>query len=138
MVDIVVNHLVSKDPPPSFSAFNPFNEASDFHPRCNITDYNNQTQVEQCWLGDDNLALADVNTEDNNIVETYNNWIKALVKNNTIDGIRIDTVKHVRKDFWPNFASSSGVYTIGEILHNETDYVADYTRESIFPAFPPH
>jgi len=37
-------------------------------------------------------------------------------------------VKHVRKDFWPKFASSSGVYAIGEVLHNETDYLADYTK----------
>ena len=128
MVDVVVNHLVSKNSTPSFSSFNPFNVESDFHPKCPITDYNNQTQVEQCWLGDDNLPLVDVDTEKDEIVSTYNNWIKTLVGNYSIDGIRIDTVKHVRKDFWPNFASSSGVFTIGEVLHNETDYVAGYTR----------
>ena len=128
MVDVVVNHLVSKDFPPSFSSFNPLDEESDFHPQCWITDYNNQTNVEQCWLGDTNVPLVDVDTEDDEIVSTYNNWIKTLVGNYSVDGIRIDTVKHVRKDFWPNFASSSGVYTIGEVLHNETDYVANYTR----------
>jgi len=128
MVDVVVNHLASKDSPPSFSVFNPFNDESDFHPRCLITDYNNQTQVEQCWLGDDKLPLVDVNTEKDEIVTTYKNWIKMLVGNYSVDGIRIDTVKHIRKDFWPDFASSSGVYTIGEVLHNDTSYVADYTR----------
>ncbi|KAF9650224.1 glycoside hydrolase family 13 protein [Thelephora ganbajun] len=128
MVDVVVNHLASKDFPPPFSSFNPFNRESDFHPRCLITDYNNQTQVEQCWLGDDKVALIDVNTEKDEIINTYNNWIKTLVGNYSVDGIRIDTVKHIRKDFWPNFASSSGVYTIGEVLHNETDYVAGYTH----------
>jgi alpha-amylase len=128
MVDVVVNHLVSKDSTPSFSNFNPFNQESDFHPECLITDYNNQTQVEQCWLGDDKLPLVDVNTEKDDIVKTYNEWIKTLVGNYSIDGVRIDTVKHIRKDFWPDFASSSGVYTIGEVLHNETNYVADYTR----------
>ena len=128
MVDVVVNHFVSKNSTTSFSSFNPFNEESDFHPKCPITDYNNQTQVEQCWLGDDNLPLADVNTEKDEIVSTYNSWIKALVGNYSIDGIRIDTVKHVRKDFWPNFASSSGVYTIGEVLHGDPSYVASYTR----------
>jgi len=128
MVDVVVNHLASKDSPPSFSSFIPFNKESDFHPNCTITDYNNQTQVEQCWLGDDKVALVDVNTESDDIVNTYNDWIKTLVGNFSVDGIRIDTVKHVRKDFWPKFASSSGVYTIGEVLHNETDYVAGYTQ----------
>ena len=49
----------------------------------------------------------------------------------SVDSVRIDTVKHVRKDFWPGFASSSDVYTIGEIPHNETNYVAGYTRKSV-------
>ena len=128
MVDVVVNHFASKDSSPSFSSFAPFNQESDYHSKCFIADYNNQTQVEQCWLGDDNVPLVDVNTEDDGIVSTYNNWIKSLVANHSVDGVRIDTVKHIRKDFWPNFASSSGVYTIGEVLHNETDYVAGYTR----------
>ena len=138
MVDVVVNHLVSKDVPTTFSTFNPFNNQSDFHPECLITDYTNQTMVEQCWLGDDKLPLADVNTENDVIVSTYNDWIKTLVGNFSVDGIRIDTVKHVRKDFWPNFASSSGVYTIGEVEHNETSYVADYTRESGLLSASPH
>lgn len=137
MFDVVVNHLVSKNFPPSFSDFNPFNVESDFHPRCLITDYTNQTQVEQCWLGDDKLALADVNTENDEIVKTYYDWIKTLVGNYSVDGIRIDTVKHIRKDFWPDFASSSGVYTIGEVLDNETSYVSDYTREPVLLFAPP-
>lgn len=128
MVDVVVNHFVSKNSSPSYSSFNPFNQQSDYHPECFITDYNNQTDVEQCWLGDNKLPLVDVNTEDDGIVNTYNSWIKSLVANYSIDGIRIDTVKHVRKDFWTNFSSSSGVYAIGEVLHNETGYVAGYTR----------
>jgi len=138
MVDVVVNHFASKDSPPSFSSFNPFNNESDFHPRCLVTDFNNQTQVEQCWLGDDKLTLIDVNTENDEIVNTYHDWIKTLVGNYSVDGIRIDTVKHVRKDFWPKFASSSGVYAIGEVLHNETDYIAGYTRKSILLSTPLH
>ena len=127
MVDVVVNHFASNGSPTSFSSFNPFNEESDFHPMCFITDYSNQTNVEQCWLGDDNVPLADVDTENNDIVNTFNNWIKALVGNYSIDGIRIDTVKHVRKDFWPNFAASSGIYAIGEVYDGGVDYVANYT-----------
>ena len=131
MLDVVVNHLVSNSNPPQFTTdFKPFNAQSDFHPECFITDYNNQTNVEQCWLGDEKLVLADVNTEDSTIVTTLNGWIKDLVGNYSADGIRIDTVKHVRKDFWPDFASSAGVFTIGEVLSNETSYTKDYTRTS--------
>lgn len=129
MLDVVVNHLVSNSNPPQFTTdFKPFNAQSDFHPECFITDYNNQTNVEQCWLGDEKLVLADVNTEDSTIVTTLNGWIKDLVGNYSADGIRIDTVKHVRKDFWPDFASSAGVFTIGEVLSNETSYTKDYTQ----------
>lgn len=45
----------------------------------------------------------------------------------SIDGLRIDTVKHVRKDFWPAFVASSGVYTVGEVLDGGVSYVAPYT-----------
>lgn len=45
-----------------------------------------------------------------------------------IDGLRIDTVKHVRKDFWPAFTASSGVYTVGEVLDGSVDYCAPYTE----------
>jgi alpha-amylase len=129
MIDVVVNHVASPVfPVTSFNNFVPLNQQSDFHTQCWIVDYNNQTEVEQCWLGDQNVALVDVNTEDNGIVTTLYDWVKGLAGNYSADGLRIDTVKHVRKDFWPDFASSAGVYTIGEVLHNETSYVSNYTR----------
>jgi len=133
MVDVVVNHVASSSFPPAFSTNTPLNQQSDYHTQCWVTDYTNQTEVEQCWLGDEKVALVDVNTEDTTIVETLNGWIKGLVGNYSVDGVRIDTVKHVRKDFWPNFATSAGVYTIGEVLDNRTEYVTDYTRTLFSP-----
>lgn len=132
MVDIVVNHVAATSNPPNYGVFEPFNTQSDFHAENFIqaADYfNNQTAVEQGWLGDTNLPLADINTEDQTIVDTWNTWVGDLVKNYSIDGLRIDTVKHVRKDFWPEFAKSAGVFTIGEVLDNRTTYVTDYTRK---------
>jgi alpha-amylase len=29
----------------------------------------------------------------------------------------VDTVKHVRKSFWPDFVRAAGVASMGEILH---------------------
>lgn len=99
-----------------FSTLSPFNSATDFHPECVvINDKGNQTNVEQCWLGDNDLPLADVNTEDPTVVQTLYDWIGALVKEYDADGVRIDTVKHVRHDFWPGFAKASGVFTMGEV-----------------------
>ncbi|TCD66626.1 hypothetical protein EIP91_001093, partial [Steccherinum ochraceum] len=149
MVDVVVNHVASPTNPPDFSKITPFNTQSQFHAENFIQagDYfSNQTAVEQGWLGDTNLPLPDINTEDPNIVSMYNNWISGLVKNYTVDGVRIDTVKHVRQDFWPDFAKSAGVYTVGEVLDNRTSYLAPYTKVldavldystyySLYPAF---
>ena len=136
MVDVVANHFGPLDPPGSYGSFNPFNEPSYFHPRCLITNYDNQTDVEQCWLGDDKLALADLNTENVFVVGALYNWIQSLTKRYGIDGLRIDTVKHIRKDFWPPFAALSGVYTVGEVYHGDTAYVKDYTCQHFVSSSP--
>lgn len=130
MMDIIVNHVAATTTPPSltYDQFQPFNAAADFHPFCFIQDYQNQTQVEQCWVGDANLALADINTEDSNIVSTYNTWIKNLVTTYNVDGLRLDTVKHVRQDFWPDFLSSAGVFAVGEVLDDRYNYTGAYTK----------
>lgn len=132
MVDIVVNHVASATNPPDFSLYPaPFNTQASFHNETFIAAadyYDNQTAVEQKWLGDTSVPLPDINTEDQNIVNTYNTWIAGLVGNYSADGVRIDTVKHIRKDFWPDFAKSAGVFTIGEVLQNDTSYVTPYTR----------
>jgi len=137
MVDVVVNHFGPANSSASYTSFNPLNRPSYFHPECLITDYSNQTNVEQCWLGDDKLPLADVDTENPWIAKMFSRWIKSLVREYRIDGIRIDTAKHVRKDFWPAFAASSGVYTVGEVWHENTTYVADYTRSYPVHSPPP-
>lgn len=120
----------STDIPQSFdySTLKPLSESSDYHTQCFITDYNNQTEVEQCWLGDSKLPLMDINTEDSSIISTYNDWISKLVSDYDIDGVRIDTVKHIRPDFWPAFVKAAGVYTIGEVLHGDPDYVKNWSE----------
>lgn len=130
MVDVIVNHVAATSTPPSltYGGFSPFNTETDYHPFCFVQDFNNQTQVEQCSLGDSTVALIDINTESDNVVNTYNAWIKNLTSVYSIDGIRIDTVKHVRQDFWPEFVKSSGVFSIGEVLSNLTDYTGAYTN----------
>ncbi len=43
-----------------------------------------------------------------------------------IDGIRIDTVPEVPKAFWSQFATASGVYTVGEVFDGDMKYVGGY------------
>ncbi|CCM02119.1 uncharacterized protein FIBRA_04196 [Fibroporia radiculosa] len=47
--------------------------------------------------------------------------------------------EHVRKEFWPDFAQASGVFSLGEVLDGDIQYVSQYTQvlDSILdcPAF---
>ncbi|KAH9969913.1 glycoside hydrolase superfamily [Russula dissimulans] len=138
MLDVVLNHLAVSGPGVNFTSFSPpFNSASSFHQRCIVAespDPSNQTAVEQCWLGDAKLPLPDLNTEDPIVVEKLLDWVHKLVQDYGADRLRIDTVKHIRKNFWPDFVKSAGVFTLGEVLINSTEYAAQYTEvlDSIF------
>jgi alpha-amylase len=48
------------------------------------------TSIQNCWLGDTNVTLPDVNTQDLTVASTYGSWIKNLVQEYGIDGLRID------------------------------------------------
>ena len=119
MVDVVANHMGQGD----ISTFRPepLNQGWAYHTNCNI-DYNNQGSIEYCRIA----GLPDLDTENNAIRTALNDWVKWLVKEYSFDGVRIDTVKHVRKDFWPDFAWASGAYTIGEVWDGNPDYLAGY------------
>lgn len=133
MLDVVVNHMVSPRP---FNAtavqlattnattqvtntteLSPFTDLSDFHSVCWVTDYSNQTEVEQCWLGNENMPWADVNTENPEVIGTLNNWIENVIKDFQVDGLRLSTVKFVSRDFWSSFTNQAGVFTLGEVCN---------------------
>jgi alpha-amylase len=106
MVDVVANHMgkaaISDNRP------EPLNQQSSYHSKCDIN-YDDQSSVEGCSIA----GLPDVNTQSPAIRTLYQKWIKYLVNEYSFDGVRIDTVKHVEKDFWPGFSAAAGVYTIG-------------------------
>jgi len=151
MVDVVVNHFASLGPANSINhtRFYPFNDAFYYHPYCEITNYDDQNMVEKCWLGDANVELVDVRTEDSRVISTYQSWISSLITNYSsrsltsclltllyvqlaklitvsVDGLRIDTAKHVQKSFWPGFSRAAGVFCTGEVLSNNLAYACDY------------
>lgn len=144
MVDVVINHVAatSNSDFQTSSSYGPFSVQDDFHPFCWITDYSNQTNVEQCWLGDTNVALPDLNTESTTVVNYWTNWISQLVSNYTIDAIRIDTAKHIRADFWPGFTAAANVFNVAEILDGDPAYVGPYQKNATlnpfnYPAYYP-
>ncbi|KAF1850608.1 carbohydrate-binding module family 20 protein [Cucurbitaria berberidis CBS 394.84] len=121
MVDVVANHMGQAAIADNRPA--PLNQASSYHAACDIN-YNNQASVESCRIAN----LPDVNTQSSEIRSLFNTWIKWLVTEYAFDGVRIDTVKHVEKDFWPGFSSAAGVYSIGEVFDGNPTYLADYAK----------
>ena len=122
MVDIVVNHngWIGAENTVDYSSFHPFDEQSYYHSYCPITDYNNQTQKELCWLGDNTVPLVDLATENPTVASEYQQWVTQLVSNYSIDGLRVDTVMYVDMDFWQPFQSAAGVFITGEVRINLT------------------
>eukprot|EP01017_Pseudomicrothorax_dubius_P037574 TRINITY_DN5522_c0_g1_i5.p1 TRINITY_DN5522_c0_g1~~TRINITY_DN5522_c0_g1_i5.p1 ORF type:complete len:279 (-),score=8.64 TRINITY_DN5522_c0_g1_i5:144-980(-) len=68
----------------------------------------NQTQVEACWLG----TLPDLNQSIPFVRRTLLNLIRNFVNAYKIDGIRIDTVPYVPKDFWAEFTSAASTFEL--------------------------
>jgi len=70
MLDVVANHVgpVGDD----FSRIYPFNQAEHYHSTCQITDWNNQWQVENCRLAD----LPDLNQDNSFVREYLKDWVK--------------------------------------------------------------
>ncbi|KAL4803699.1 glycoside hydrolase superfamily [Aspergillus unguis] len=128
MVDVVVNHMGydSVADNVDYSVFNPLNDQKYFHDPCEISDYDNQDEVENCWLSTQAVSLPDVDTTRDDVKSYFNDWIKGLVEDYSIDGLRVDTVRHVQQDFWRDFNDAAGVYSLGEVLHGDPQYTCPY------------
>jgi alpha-amylase len=73
-----------------------------------------------------------------------NGWVKELVEtyksepcrlgqrvmlNVAVDGIRIDTAKHMSQSFLSSFATAAGVYSLGEVYHGDPGYACAYQEQ---------
>ncbi|TRM66837.1 glycoside hydrolase family 13 protein [Schizophyllum amplum] len=126
MVDLVVNHYASwGDEDIQWSQYVPFNDEKYFHDKCWIN-WGKQDSVENCWMGDGYVPLPDLDTENDFVSSTLETYVSELISNYSIDGLRIDAAKNIRKDFWPGFCSAAGVYCQGEVWSNNADYVCSY------------
>ncbi|KAJ2901457.1 hypothetical protein MKZ38_001845 [Zalerion maritima] len=129
MVDVVANHMayIGCLNCVDYSIYNPFNDASYYHDPCFI-DYSDEysTILQTCWEGDDIVSLPDLRTEDDDVRAIWMPWISEIVSEYGIDGLRIDSAKHVEKSFHPLFEDAAGVYTVGEVLNGDPAYTLDY------------
>ena len=80
-------------------------------------------QFENCRA----FNLPDLDQSNPFVRSTLKEWIHGTVEKYKFDGIRVDTVKQVSKDFWTEYCQSASVYSIGEVFdeHNP-GYVAGY------------
>ncbi|KAI9301335.1 a-amylase [Cunninghamella echinulata] len=124
MLDVVANHQGAPSSKGDYSGFT-FNSPDLYHKECTI-DYNNQNSIEVCWLS----GLPDIDTENTANVQKLNSIVNGWVSTYNFDGIRIDTLKHVRKDFWPGYIKSSNVFATGEVFDGNPQYVAGYLEST--------
>ncbi|CAK5279384.1 unnamed protein product [Mycena citricolor] len=131
-VDVVINNVMATSITPDLSTYL-FKDAAHYHPYCGIN-WSNLTSEQQCWLGDTVVPLPDINTENADVVSRYQSWIANLVQTYSIDGLRIDAAKHIRKDFWPAFVKSAGVFAMGEIDDVDVPSVSMYQGTDALPS----
>eukprot|EP01017_Pseudomicrothorax_dubius_P037576 TRINITY_DN5522_c0_g2_i3.p1 TRINITY_DN5522_c0_g2~~TRINITY_DN5522_c0_g2_i3.p1 ORF type:complete len:481 (-),score=118.42 TRINITY_DN5522_c0_g2_i3:122-1564(-) len=125
MVDVVANHVTSEITGGDYSKVIPFNDSSYYHDYCQITEddfLHNQSRVENCWL----FTLPDLNQSIPFVRRTLINWIRNFVNAYKIDGLRIDTVPYVPKDFWAEFSNAAGIFSIGEVTEARYEYQGGY------------
>ncbi|KXX79837.1 Alpha-amylase [Madurella mycetomatis] len=141
IVDVVVNNMVQAFdnvvlPKIDYSKFNPFADKKYFHPYCNVTQWENPTDYQNCWLYPYGIALADLKTESPAVVDELSRWVKGLVVNYSIDGLRIDGSKHVNGEFLPVFVEAAGMFAFGEVLSGVTEDMCQYQTLGLLPGMP--
>ncbi|MCR2803817.1 family 14 glycosylhydrolase [Paenibacillus soyae] len=126
MLDVVLNH--TGDFNNSGYAQAPFNRSDWYHHNGEITsqDYNsnNQWKIEN----GDVAGLDDLNHENPAVMNELKDWIQWLIAETEVDGLRVDTAKHVPKWALKEFDTAANTFTLGEVYSGDAAYVGDYSR----------
>jgi alpha-amylase len=133
MMDTVIYNMAyttnGKNPESSidYSSLNPFNDPKHFLPYCKIKDYNNYPLAQKCWTGDDIVPLPDLKTEDKEVQQMLEKWIKETMSKYSIDGLRLGAAKHVTPDFLPLFQKATGdAFITGEVFDKSVQTICGY------------
>lgn len=129
MLDVVINHLTANqtDSIVDYSLFpSPFNTKAAYHEPCTI-DFANQSSIEDCWLvANAPPVLADIKSENSTVMDAMISSVVSLVEEYGIDGIRLDTARHVPKQYLTQFQNAVGVFVTGEALNQSSVYASQY------------
>lgn len=103
-----------------------------FHPQKGISNWNDQNQLENNWLYD----LPDLNQENPEVKKFLIDNALWWIDQTCIDGMRLDTVRHVPKTFWNEFAYAikakhPDFYLLGEVWNTNPRYLDQYHQTGI-------
>lgn len=98
-----------------------------FHPHKDIVNFDDPKQCENGWLS----GLPDLNQDSKAVSDYLINNALWWIKNTNIDGMRLDTVRHVPQSFWKKFTSSikksyPNFYFLGEVYSGDVFYAEQY------------
>jgi len=127
ILDYVVNHVGYDSP-----WLNDENYEDWFNENQEIFNWNDQTQVEKGWL----MGLPDLNFDNPEVVDFFLENSLWWIEETGIDGYRLDTVKHVPKEFWFKFTSNilakyPDFYFLGEVWSENIHYIKQYEDTGI-------
>lgn len=98
-----------------------------FHNRGTMSDYNEQDQVENFDLA----GLPDLNTENPQVKAYFFENALWWIRETGVDGMRLDTVRHVPQEFWNEFTyiikqEYPDFYFLGEVWKNSASLLESY------------
>lgn len=130
ILDMVVNHTGYDHPGTRDAEPNPTPIRRHWFNRAGISCAADETQGELSCLPDLDLDAKDVSDYH---IGTILDWIRET----GIDGIRMDTVKHVERVFWNDFKTQvRGLYPevalLGEVLEFDIDKISQFQRSWAF------
>jgi alpha-amylase len=121
VLDVVINHVGYDHPWLTDGA-----HAGWFHDRCEMV-FSVQKSVEDCWLA----GLPDLNTENPAVRAYLTDWALWLIRESGVDGFRLDTARHLPKDFLREWIGAirrarPGFWIVGEVFSSDYRYQAVY------------
>lgn len=122
ILDMVFNHTGYNSPWLSDPA-----KSDWFNEKMDIVNYNNQEEVEKGWLS----GLPDLNQSNPDVEKYLIDMAMSWIDETGIDGFRLDTVRHVPKEFWTKLSQTikqkyPDFFLLGEVWVNDPVYLAGY------------
>lgn len=127
VLDYVVNHTGYQSP-----WLKDPDKADWFHPKQDIVNWSDPKEVENKWL----MGLPDLNTENPEVSEYFIANALSWIEKTGIDGMRLDTMRHVPQAFWKDFSAAihakyPDFYLLGEVWNDNTRYLQLYQDAGI-------